>query len=61
MATSVPLEAGENGSIPGGAAEALAMLRRALNLLDERGAPPIVGARVQEAIDAAEEWGIGLS
>ena len=60
MAT-VPSEAGENGSICDDATEAVLRLTWVLNLLDDRGAPPIVGARVQEALDAAERWRTGLN
>jgi hypothetical protein len=36
------------------ASEALAHLQRALEIADRAGLPPLVAARVQEAIDACE-------
>ena len=54
--SAVPLGAGENGTSNEGTVRAIALIREALDLLDQNNAPPQVGARVQAAIDAVEDY-----
>jgi hypothetical protein len=56
MDAGAPVGAGRNGARDEAATKVLALLRRALDILDRRGAPPEIAARVQQAADAVEEW-----
>jgi hypothetical protein len=57
MAAKVPSTAGEAGASDDGVVRAVGLLKEALDLLDQADAPPIIGAHVKTAIDAAEEHG----
>lgn len=54
--TAIPSGADENGKTTELIQRAIALISEALDLLDRSGAPPEVAARVQEAIDAVEEY-----
>lgn len=56
MAVGVPVGAAESGTTDEGVVEAVALLKKALDRLDRSAAPPELAARIQHAIDAAEQW-----
>ena len=56
MSAGVPSGAEDNGTRHDDVEEALSLLKQALDLLDKNNAPPEIAARVQQAIDSAEEW-----
>jgi len=56
MAVGLPVGAAESGTTDEGVEQAVALLKKALDLLDQNATPPELAARVQHAIDAVEQW-----
>ena len=54
--SALPLGAGEDGATTEPLKKAVALIKEALDLVDQSHAPPEVAARVQGAIDAVEEY-----
>ena len=57
--SALPLGAGEDGATSEQLKKAVALIKEALDLVDQSDAPLEVAARVQAAIDAVEDYRTG--